>query len=282
MSLGSNRAVAAVLARCLLEPEFQQAVSGDPRTALKKYRLSEDARSSFDRFEFEKLKSFGGLITQTQHNFLWETFPNSRSLMKHYGIEVSVFGSYRQRTQLSTELSRQAKIVKFTDYLREFLLAGPNGQRCTGLLEMLLDERIRWELQELAKRSPRRKSRQPRLTADSRELDRLIPEFPKNVRSAEYRFDPLRLSAALQRRAFEPAHLNARVTRLIYRVDLATGQLSVFRATATAWKLFQLIDGRRSVAAILRASTLNFPRSELRRYFESAYFAGLIKLRRSK
>lgn len=284
MRLASNRAVTAVLARCLLGPEFQQAVSRDPRAALREYRLSHDARSSFVRFEFDKLKSFGGLITQTQHNFLWETFPYSRALMKYYAIELSVFSSYRQLTELrKAGPSRQEKIEGFTDYLKEFLLARRDGKPYAGLLEILLDERIRWELHEkVAMRSVRTQSPPPALTGYSRELDRLIPEFPKNVRCAEYRIDPLRIGAALERRDFDPARLKPRLTRLVYRMDPATGQLSVFRATAAAWNLFQGIDGRRNVAVILRASTLNRPKSELRGYFESAYLGRLIKLRRPK
>jgi hypothetical protein len=281
MEFESNSTVTAILARCLVEPEFQRRLSGDTCGTLHDYDLSRELRSSFARFEFSKLELFGALITQTQHNFLWETFPCARALMKRYGIELSVFRAYRQHTEPrpAQPLSRQMKIEQFTTYLKEFLL-GAKDKRYPGLLEILTHERCQWELQGMAAGQATKTDEVLRaLPRRAREFDRMIPTLPSTVRLAEYRYNPLEIATALETKNFDPARLKRRRTRLFYRLDPAMCQLSVLEATPAVWRVFQKVDGKRSAGTIMRAAASRRPKRELRHYFEAAYEGGLIDLR---
>lgn len=280
MTCETNSAVTTILARCLLEPEFHRKLSQDPKGTLRGSGLSREVCSSFSEFEFAKLQLFGGLITQTQHNFLWETFPLSRALLKHYGMEVSIFSSYRQRTGLAQRvgLSRSEKIRQFVGYLREFLKDTPNTQSCPGLLDVLTHESICWDLQETS----------PSLYANidtlvipqgARKFDRFVPSIPKTVRLAQYKYDPLEIGSALDRKVFEPSRLKLRRARLFYRMDPTTYELAVFKVTSAAWQLFMKLDGNRTVGSILTGMTSKRPRREMRGYLQSAYERGLIELR---
>lgn len=277
--IGANSTVSTILARCLTEPAFAVKVSEDPATTLRNYQMAPPLRLAFGQFEFSKLQLFGALITQTQHNFLWETFPYSRELLKYFGIELSSFKSYRERPEFEATvgLPRKAKIDAFTNYLRQSL-TGANGQRYPGLLEVLTHERISWELNET---SIDRHANDPATTRAfprrAREIDRLIPRFPKTVRFAEHRYNPIKIINALKNHEFEPQRLRVRTVRLFYRIDLTVTQLSVFEANATVWQLFKRVNGERSLGSIVAAVAAKHPNHEMRRYFESAWEGGLIE-----
>lgn len=282
MNLESNFTVSAILARCLVEPQFHRTLSSDPQGVLRGYGLTGDLRSSFGRFEFEKLELFGGLITQTQHNFLWESFPYSRALMKRYGIELFIFSSYRRTVSRRAGLSNQERTREFTDFLRHFLMTVKDKHSHPGLFEILKHERLQWELQQITEtHSPKAKTIAREIPSRSLDVDRLIPDFPAYVRFEEYRYDPMEIVSAMESRDFDLSRLKPRLRGFLYRLDHSTSKLSVFQTTSAACRLFQKVDGRRSVGSILRASTSKRPKRELRRYFESACASDLIELRSS-
>jgi|GEM_PF-2514225 len=281
MSGESNSVVTSILARCLVDPQFQRRLSRDVFGTLQNYSLSENTLSSLTRFEFRKLDLFGGLITQTQHNFLWESFPYSRALLKHYGIELHVFSAYRrQLPQGRTDFPRKKKIERFTRYLKGFLQGAVAERNYPGLVDVLAHERTRWELQQTRiRRQVKPRTGLPNLLLPARQFDQLTPVVPDNVRFARYRYDPIELGSALEKKCFGTFQLKPKLTQLVYRTDPATGQVSVFKTNSTVWHLFIKVNGNRRIGSILRATTSQRPKGLLRRYFEEACKTGMIQLR---
>src|SRR6266849_7534536 len=116
-----------ILARCLTEPMFLDSLIADRDAALKVYSLDAETRAEFDRTDFRQIRQFSGFIGKVQHNYLWDFFPATRRLLRHYKLETNVFAEYRP-IQLSPEvrsLDRREKTARFFVYLFDFITKHP-------------------------------------------------------------------------------------------------------------------------------------------------------------
>src|ERR1017187_5761123 len=119
MTPNLNSLVSSILARCLSDSDFRHTLSATPQSILAKFALNDDLIHQFSNLDHRAIECFGGLITQTQHNFLWESYPYTKALMKRYAADLVIFTDYRQAlsSKAPVKLTREQKIDRFVDFL---------------------------------------------------------------------------------------------------------------------------------------------------------------------
>jgi hypothetical protein len=282
----SNGAVQAIIARCLSDSTFQQSVSEDTAKTLLPYGFGREAVSEFERVDYRRLECFGGLITQTQHNFLWESFPITRALLKHSNLEIPFFSKYRRHCQAATlgPLSRAEKIERVVKYLRESFASDPDPDLAT-LYVIATHEFIIWDLQRHIESDGRIDVAPPqhRGNCSAHRFDRLIPYRPVGMRLEAYRYDPMQIAAKVQSGQIVQGRLRRRSSYVGYFIDRAGSQLHIVALNRTAWRLLRECSGTRSVRSVLRRMEERDGRAqsrlELRRLLECAWESGLIGMR---
>jgi hypothetical protein len=286
--MAHDHAIEAVLARCLVEPAFLEAMRDDSAAALNPYGLDPEAEASIRTSDFGRIRRFSGFIGKVQHNHLWDSFPATRSLLCFYGIELDVFADYRS-VQLSPEV-RTADRDGRTRCFLEFLENHPAAREYAGIAEVLRHERALWEVRMACSAVTRQDSSSLRGEDISslgwREFLRLVPRPPGPVRIASFAFDPALLAAQVCAGEFRgsPPAAGARV--LAYIGERHTAQLRVLEIDALTALVLSKLDGRRRVraviAAVRHAGVANAPPLAFRDFFESAAASGLIQLCRQE
>ena len=149
MSATAPGVVEAIVARCLVEPAFLEAVRADAAGALAAYALDDVDRAAFRSADLGRLRQFSGFIGKVQHNFLWESFPATRRLLRRHGIELEVFARYRglQLAPQARAATQDEKIRRFLSFLEDDL-AGSG--RYPALHMVMRHERALWEIRQAA------------------------------------------------------------------------------------------------------------------------------------
>jgi hypothetical protein len=237
--------VTSLVARYLSNPGFRDQIATGRKEALASCGLSQSLNLEFHAVDFRALEGFGGLITKTQHNFLYEDLPYTRHLMRTYGLDLTVFTDYRSQVQSrqSVAVSRAEKTARFVSYLMAWL--NSRGQIAPGLADVLKHEFILYEL----------KGEAARIVGEMgyyADVARNLPNLAlrPGVRLAEFQRDPLRIIARIQ--AGEAFTLGRRRRCcLVYQIE--DEQIKTFRPTRTVWHVLSMIDGQRSLGMIHRA-----------------------------
>lgn len=284
MSAATHAPVDSIIARCLLDAEFLARLASDPGAALAAYDLDEHARRDFESLDVGSVRSFAGFVTKVQHNDLWEWFPGTRSLLKSYGIEIETFAAYHPHhlRLRARRAPRDEKIAAFLDFLEARLAAAPPA-RYRGLRDLLVHERLQWEVrQEVAAAgvgmvengSGGRGGR----------FDRLVPTVRGALRVGVFEISPFAIVTQLAASRFDPSELEVRPHCLVYWADPEAGELRVLEVDDLTAALVEEVDGCRSVGAVVRRATrrlgLEALPSRFRPVFEAAAARGLIELRR--
>jgi hypothetical protein len=276
--------VDTILARCLLDPEFLRRVSNDPGGVLAAYDLDERARRDFESFDFGSVRNFAGFITKIQHNDLWESLPGTRSLLKHYEIEIETFTAYHplHAGLRARRVPRDEKIAAFLDFLQARLAAKPH-ERYPGLRDVLVHERLTWEIRtRLSKEGD--EGRTNGAASRSGRFDRLVPAVRGVARVGSFEFSPFAIAEQLAQGRFEPSGLSAKPHSLVYWGDPVSQQLRVFEVDEVTAAILREVDGRRSVGAVVRRATRRLggeaPPSRFRPLFETTADRGLLALGR--
>jgi hypothetical protein len=235
--------VESVVARCLLDADFLQRARSDPAGTLAAYELDERARADFHALDFTRVGNFAGFITKVQHNYLWESMPYTRALLKHYAIEIEVFAAYHE-THLALRkrgATRREKIGAFLEFLDAYITSGYPGLR-----DVLRHERLQWEIESsqpsAAVTAPRPASGLP---------GELVPRIRGSLRVGWFELSPLEIVAQMSAGRFDPGQLSLDPGPLVYWVDPAAEQLRIMRADSLTAALLSGIDGHSPVGAIV-------------------------------
>lgn len=280
----SNAIVASVVARFLSDAEFHRDVLSEPGKHLELSGLPPSIQGGFERFDFQRLANFGGLITQTQHNFLWEILPCTRALLKYHGLEISIFAQYRRHCLdfPAGKLSRNQKIERFSGYLRELLMHSPDDS-ALGVADILAHELSIWEVsQQIAGQDAELTSVTDCQTTNSaREFDRLVPALDPRTRLLSFRYDPQAIVSLIKRGQFGLRPLRRRTVYVGYFVDVRDASFKIVKLTRPVWRLLQECDGRRTTASVLRrlCPHTSGTRRDLRRILASTCANGLVAMR---
>ena len=283
MSATAPGVVEAIVARCLVEPAFLDAVRADPAGALAAYDLGDADRAAFQVADFGRLRQFSGFIGKVQHNFLWESFPATRRLLRRHGMELEVFARYRgfQLAPETRSAGQNEKIRRFLSFLENHLA---DSGRYPSLRAVLRHERAIWEIrQAVTAPAPRRAGLGLAALASLpwREFSRLIPGVNGALRIEAFDCDPVALTARVLEDC--PEHrLRRRPRLLVYWADRSSDRLRTLTVEKLAALLLSQVDGHRRagsiVAAIRRQGLAEVPPSAFRPFFEDAARDGLISL----
>ena len=259
--MNANAAIMSVVARYLSSAGFRNEISADAQRALTGCHVSADARRQLSELDFQALESFGGLITKTQHNFLYEYLPYTRQLLRTYRLDLTVFSAYRTEAQLNPVVmsSRSEKTRRFLAYLK-FWLDGKD-QEFPGLADLLEHERILWELKNEA-------------VVAVVELRRAGPCLQPSVKMAQFRSNPFGIIESLKDGG-RPLKNQRRTCQLIYWLNTQDSEIRIAKPSRTVWKILQLCDGTRGLRSLYR-QLAPLPPATIRSAIASARASGLI------
>jgi hypothetical protein len=280
----NHLAVNSILARCLVEPGFLHRLQAEPDAVLAHYALGDRTRRGFAELDFTRVRHFGGLITLVQHNYIWESFPYTRSLLHHFKIEIEVFADYRDpylRAFNGRSASRADKISNFTAFLDNAL--AHRLEPWAPVMRAL----VRHELTILDVRavadgrlnSPNNCIVDAK-TLDARSFAKLVPQVRGRVRVQEYAFNPMAVVACMDQGRLDLTALAPHEITLAYWGDAAAGQLRIFELDPMSLLLLSQVDGRRSIRTITeRANALalrRIPPRDVQQFFEMTLSTGLL------
>jgi hypothetical protein len=280
----STLQIQEILARCLAEPPFLDALITDRDTVLANYSLDANTRAAFARTDLRRLRRFSGFIGKVQHNHLWEHFPATRLLLQRYRVEIDVFADYRA-TQLSPELRAEepaGKIRRFATYLSRY---AAKRRELAGLTAAVEFERACWELrQSIAAADDRLDCGPPvenpaGLSWSAFQHQTPVPIGPLRIESFDC--DPSRLVASILDGTFTTCP-RPRKRLYVLQLDPQTSLLEVMAVEELTALMLSAIDGRRSVrsiiSAIRRRALAATPPLAFRAFFEQAAAAKMIRI----
>jgi len=293
--------VNAILARCLLDAGFLDDLTHDPETALRGYALDARTCAEFRQLRVDRVRHFAGFITKVQHNYLWESFPYTRALLKAYRIEIEVFTAYlpvhqRLRAQAA---SRDQKTEGFLTFLQSYLDTAAEAAACQaeghepfpGLHDVLRHERIEWEIRTTLGGTESTRNPNGNAPAEvnpaqlpARAFGRLVPVIQGVFKVGTFARNPMPIVDALAKGTFRPEPTpKPRVDATYvfgYWGDTASNQLHIFELDPVSAGVVTLIDGSRSVRAIVeraaRAHGQQLSVSALRPFFQTVVDQGLV------
>jgi hypothetical protein len=244
--MDSNAAITSVVARYLSSADFRTEMGVDRENALATCQLDSHARREFSEFDFATLESFGGLITKTQHNYLYEYLPYTRQLLRIYKLDLTIFAAYRTEIQSKPgpAASQAEKAARFIRYLRSWLEEKDDAY--PGVADLLEHESILWDLKKegaAATAEPAGTRARVRATRNTR------PAIRRGVRLAEFRYNPFRIVDRLDRCGRPEKKLRRRY-RLIYWIDSQRAQIRMAKPERTVWDVLRLCDGKRGLRSL--------------------------------
>ena len=277
--------VNGVLARCLVDPPFLEAMSLDAADALKAYQLRDDDLSELLALDLRQVRKLAGFIAKVQNNHLWIALPGTRALLAYYGLELDVFTAYHaahQSLRAGRGHSRREKIQTFIEYLSGYFAMRPVSDRA-GLADVFRHEARMWDAQSALEGQKRV------LTVDLACPKDISADFPQLRPIAQvpmwierYEVDPLAIGAMLAEARFDPADL-PRMTKFIgYWSDMSVRRVRLMSLEPEVALLLGLVDGSRTVEMIVsegeRLLRSPLDRSEVQQFFIEACGAGLFLL----
>lgn len=280
-------AIEEIMARCLLDPSFAQAIRRKPAKALKAYRLGAVVRRQVESADFEKILRFSGFICKIQHNHLWDSFPVTRQLLSRYGIELEVFSAYRphQLSQILNSSSRDDRTRSFLNFLERYLADRARaGQHFPALAEVLRHERNIWEVWVTAMVG---EAAFTRLSGDDLSwsiFQSLVPCVNGQLRIGAFDIEPMKVVEQIRSGSLA-AHVTRRGRRkfFAYWADGKGHSPRVFELDSLTAHILSQINSARSVRAIVeavrRAGLAEIRPLAFRAFFEQAADSGLIYFR---
>jgi hypothetical protein len=269
-----------IIARCLVEPTFLDALHSDAEGALDGYALNAQERRSFQELDTGRLRQFAGFVGKIQHNFLWESFPATLKVLRHLGIELEVFAQYRP-FQLSPESRNAVQIQKIRNFLAFLDRYLTEHAQYAPLHAVMRHERAIWALRQTdSVEVPVHIAQSASINGMPwAKMSQLVPRINGKIRIEEFQYDPIALTANVLN-GIIGRWPRRRSTLLAYWADSPTGQLRTFAIDGVSALLHARIDGFRCigsiVAAVRRQTSKSLPPQEFRPFFEGAASAGLI------
>ena len=275
--------VEAIVARCLVEPAFLEAVRARTPRALAAYALADADRAAFQTADLGRLRHFSGISSarfSTISCGIVSRQPDG--CCGRHGIELEVFARYRglQLAPESRSAGQDEKIRRFLSFLEDYL-AGSG--RYPSLQAVMRHERAIWEIRQAAAApSSRAEGLQTECSHACRGgITRLVPRVDGVLRIETFDCDPVALTDRVLADA-PPRRLRRRARLLVYWTDRSAAQLRTLTVETLPALLLSQVNGRRPVgsivASIRRHSLAAAPPSAFRPFFEDAVGEGLISL----
>jgi hypothetical protein len=246
--MNSNATITSIVARYLSNANFRKDILVDTEQALTTCGLVVEDRRELSKFDFRGLESFGGLITKTQHNFLYEYLPYTRQLLQIYRLDLTIFAAYRTLIQSTPAggASRVEKTRRFVNYLRAWM--GGRDEEFPGLVDLLEHEYILWDL----KNEPRPdRTVSAVMQSPAAELRNAIASVQRGVKLAELRYKPLQMINRLKQ-GTQPQRKDRCQSRLVYWIDTQRSEIRVAEMNQTIWKVIRLCDGKRRLPSLYK------------------------------
>jgi hypothetical protein len=253
----ANARAMSFVARALVDTAFlDDSLAADSATAAGSI-----APAPLDGRDLRRLKQFAGFITRVQHNFLWEAFPWTIRGLQYYGASLDTFTAYAATAQRLRRAgaSQDDKINAFTAFLEQ-RLESATDLCCPGMSDIVRHERAIWTLRASRSRHARG-TRRPEARSSavraSSGFGRLAPAPARPFVVTSLQHDPLALIARLARNSARRQPIVSTrtlppVQDVLYSLDDASNRVTRAAIDAASAVLLCEIDGRRSVAAILR------------------------------
>jgi len=245
----------SILARSLTDPEFLSEVRRDPNAAMAPYQITRRQKDEFALLARSKLKDFASFVTMVQHNYLWDVFPYSRKLLRHYQLEFKVFaacGSEHHPLRNSKSKARADKIRAFFSNAIEVLKA----ETCVALKDTLVHEFHLWELTQQAK--PRRDCKQ----RECPDCDDLLLSRETSLRTEHYFRCPTSVAGLVSLGEFDFSDVPSQT--MAYWVDGRTNQIRLAVIDELVEVILQAAEGPTRIVALARtvAASIGAPDEE--------------------
>jgi hypothetical protein len=235
----STEANMTVMASALVDSKLLSAIQNPLAQDL-----NPDVRAGAEGLDSQKLALFAGFITMVRHNNdLFQHLPNTLRVLRHYGVELSVFRDHFLATGRPAKLLAD-KIERALTTLRHFA-DSRRATRFVGLRDVLTHEECHWRIsQDLA--NYHYPVPPARVGVSARAIpQKLAPTYVARIMRA-----PEKLVAALNER--QP--LRSAAYRPHYRLyvgDVRACAVRTIRVTRCACQVLGLVDRRRACAEIL-------------------------------
>ncbi|WP_144440829.1 hypothetical protein [Streptomyces roseifaciens] len=277
----------SVVARCLLEPGYLDRLARDPQRELTALPVDEETRAAIGTLDVGQVRLFAGFVTKVQHNDLWDTFPRTRALLRYYGIELETFADYRAHYVEMCRAGKPSRAEKAARFLRflERRLRDSARANCPGLLDVLIHERLQWEVtQEVLghrRSAPVRPAAREVRAGSLDQRDQRVVVACDVIRVAALDHDPLEIAARLQDGGSALAHLEPKAVCFCYWGRTSEQTVSVLTVDTATAAVLSAVDGHRSVDDVLDESRAVLPeagRTHLARVLDGAVHQGLVLL----
>lgn len=247
--LVNNRALNAVVARCIMDATFASRCVESDASALAVYRLNEAERSELTPALIGKIRSFAGFICKVQHNDLWESFPFTRALLRFYRLEHEIFCEYASiyQTQRSLPKSRAERRLDFI----EFLITGfgeDRAARYAGVVDAALHERILEELRAAASDNGATLVKTPVHSGDRCDG---IPIIRGLVRLGYFLCDPIAVTGMLRLGCFDTKTVSYCNSWRCYWLEPDNHEVHLVDVEPGIVMLLSAIDGRRTIDQVV-------------------------------
>jgi hypothetical protein len=280
----STATVNSIIARCILDPPFLDALTSNTEAALHGYDLDEHEQRGFLSLDLRRIRYLAAFITKIQNHDVIAEIAQTHTLLRHYDLELPVFSAYRethQRMRPATPPKRE-KVRAFVAFLKAYLASLP-ADSAPGLEDILNHEWLMWEASESAGTQP------PETAAGSNDamppqrplddLDDLVPHMNGVFRVGVFEHDPLEIADQIARSGFDSSRLCKDGGIWGYWGNPGSESVRLFRLDYGVLMVLQEITGNRSVGDIIRRLTAGakseISPEEVRSFFVTAFQSGL-------
>jgi hypothetical protein len=277
MTASPSGTVNAILARCLLDPDFLDGVARDPARAIAELPLEDRTRTELIAFDWSKVRAFGGLITKVQHNDLWPVLPYTRALLKACRREIAFFAAYRP-TYLRLRANGATRERKIQSFL-VFLVESGHAAHCPGVLDVARHEQARWLAGQALSDQPDTTDRGPGVVIPARAAassERLVPFVRGWLKTVSFTTDPEVAIAAINRG--DPLAASASAGRWLgYWIRPGETYARLLELDARAVGVLEAVDGLRRIGSVARRARVGL--ATTREILRAAQTQGVIGTR---
>jgi hypothetical protein len=283
----STATVNSIIARCILDPPFLDALTSNTEETLKGYDLDPDERRGFVGLDLSRIRYLAAFITKIQNHDVIAEIAQTHTLLRHYDLELPVFSAYRERHQRLRPANpgKREKVRAFVAFLKTYLASLP-ADSAPGLEDILNHEWLMWEASASAgTQRPVPGARSNHATGPARDLndindiDEWVPRLNGVFRVGLFEHDPVEIAGQIARSAFDSSRLCKDAGIWGYWGNPRSASVSLFRLDYGVLMVLQEITGNRSVGEIIRRITATakseISPEEVRSFFVTAFQNGL-------
>ena len=282
----STATVNSIIARCILDPRFLDALASNTEETLKEYALDEQEQRGFLSLDLRRIRYLAGFITKIQNHDVIAEMAQTHTLLRHYDLELPVFSAYRETHQRmrAANPGKREKVRAFVAFLKTYLASLPPDS-APGLEDILNHEWLMWEASLSAGTQPPASGAgstgetPPERALDN--LDELVPRMNGVFRVGVFEHDPLEIANQIAKSAFDSSRLCKDAGIWGYWGNPGSVPVRLFRLDYGVLTVLQEITGSRTIGEIIRRLTAatkpEITPEEVRSFFVTAFQSGLCR-----